>query len=469
MNINFLPLVDLRRLCARTRLIICAVLVNALLASSAAIATDTQVSSALDSPSNNFTAEYYRVNNNEFSVGGSSVEITTYPFSCCAFHFLEGVFKRNHTVTFDYRYDRITKSDLFVPEEIRMELLSLDRRDNHILPKLPSTDGQWCRHSIYVTDDFFSQDSAQVRVRWSSNKAPGSRSLLLYDNIQSQAGNNVRSPRCVDDPSELGLGNGANITSILGLLLDDVITEPGEFVGVVSLPLGTLAPAGGAAITISTFPIDFEFGSDLSIKQSSVDVLIPAGQNSVPYVLDLFDPEPSSATKKLNVECTAGCDSMDVTTAGFWNESSGFGGLINATGYDHFSEHTVNIALEDADTFSGSIEMPEGLTVSGPTLFSINVEEVDGDIIPESYSYSIEGTEGGADFPFHIGVPSDTSATEWRVSVKCLVCAPEISRATLYASTISGGVLTEDNASAFGFGVGSDYTGIIMTLQMVAD
>jgi len=176
--------------------------------------------------------------------------------------------------------------------------------------------------------------------------------------------------------------NADVIPPVLNLLLD---AEPGSFSGTISLPPGVNAGAGGVIYNIGVLEFVFIDG----IFSRPIDaVIIPEGQNSADYQFDLLSADGNHV---LNFECTSGCEGLDVTTDGFWSESLGVVGsfIFGATRFSAAVDNEVDIVMESADTFSGTVSLPSGITGNDFTAVVVRVRDT-GFLQFDSYSTIVQ-------------------------------------------------------------------------------
>jgi hypothetical protein len=235
----------------------------------------------------------------------------------------------------------------------------------------------------------------------------------------------------------------------------------GSFGGDISLPEGTLAGIGGVTITLQANMIDFEIIDGVfTLFPSLVDVTIPEGMNRTSYFLEL-NSNTKSETKSLSFRCKSGCDDLDITTDGNWSESVGVGGLFSKTNYPSRNQNVVNILLEEADTFTGTVSLPTGVVASGEEAITVNVRETTG-FLKTSFFLSILPRAGEVSWPFKIGVPTDSSTPNWNVSIRCLACDSSIPLDTQYAGQVNGGNMTLNSIESHPFPADVDQVGIDM-------
>ena len=253
--------------------------------------------------------------------------------------------------------------------------------------------------------------------------------------------------------------NKPYLPPLLNFILND--SEVSFYSGTIALPVGTNAGPGGATFRISTFPLEI-YQDDGLVKLSNTTITINQGENSAPYSIEL--PRlPNHAEKSLSFECVSGCDNLDVTTVGSWSESVGIVGLIGADRYPNKSE-TVNIVLEDADSFSLTVELPGSLTASGDEFFSVTLRANGTPITLYSFSKSFSVNPGESSWPVMLGVPSSKAESGWSVRISCSInCTSGIDGTAAFATTVTGDPLSTTMGDAFIFGGNSDHSGITAT------
>lgn len=222
--------------------------------------------------------------------------------------------------------------------------------------------------------------------------------------------------------------------------------------GTISLPSGVTAPSGGVILTVRSLRFDsFGFGRDR--------VTIPSGSSSTNYSLVFSD----DVERQVVFNCDDGCGSLDITTSGGWSNTSGVGGDFSAQVFNAGQNHVVNIQLETADTFTGSVSLPEGLVAKGNEFLLASISS-NNRFSFESYSEGEILTAGQTSFDFKIGVPSNATSSSWQVRFVCLDCETRVESKTHYATTIIGAPPALDSDSSFPFLKNTDYANLNLTL-----
>ena len=402
----------------------------------------------LDNTKYQFFSNFFQEHEVDFTAGGSSLKIISPP---PGFSFPSpGVFlSGDNTIFFDYKFD----------QKATMENLSFQAyagSTQSTAGNLEDTAGLWCRVSVYlpVGTDIF---------QWFTLKDDLSNSLILFDNVQIENGNQQISTKCFDSDSG-GASGGTFLGSIVSFLLDDEVTTPGSFSGSIALPSGVVAGAGGVTLRIQTFPLEFRIVG-FEIFVSSTEVTIPQGSNSVNYRIDLQE-DPTFETKGLEFRCLSGCESLDVTTAGLWSEVVGVTNFFNDTDYSHYADNDVDILLEPADSFSGTVQLPNALTFLGTEFIVIRVSEVNV-LFGNSFTTFLSPGVGETSWPFNIGAPSDSTAPNWSIEISCFGCDGAISTASQFATTVNGNPLSTNPVNKHLFVSDQDFTGIELELLLV--
>lgn len=418
----------------------------------------------LDQLGYDFFADTYRIRTDDFTKGGSSLEVMpdlnpNQDSGSGIGVFIDGFV----TLSFDYQYKRNNRSDF---EQLDFVYLS---ENASVRQTLPDTRGKWCRRSLFLNKD--------IRVvQWDIliDKYSGPFSTVLFDNFKIETGNKPQPERCYD-ADELPLpDNGsaaANILSpLLALLLDsdnDVGDLPSEakVFGEVQLPNGVIAPAGGVEVTVSTFPIAFDFG-ELSVRSSSTTVVIPSGQSVVEYEFP-FLISGQGTTRQIKYQCNRGCTELDLATGGFWNDDTGTTDFFGASDYDVNASVSVPILLEGADSFSGLLDFPGTEVATGEEQVVVTVREVvSGFGFPETFSFFYYPSAGDPAFEFDIGVPSDSSANGWTIDIQCSSCPATWEDVKQYVTRPAGYQLARGAASAYTFSSNTDFDNVFLELLL---
>jgi len=224
--------------------------------------------------------------------------------------------------------------------------------------------------------------------------------------------------------------------------------------GSISLPSGRVASGSGSQFIVSTQPF-------LGVQSA---VTIPVSQSTANFSLNL----PNGASYRVRFDCVSGCGGLDFTTAGFWSQMSGIVGLeSNATSYLSAQSQNVNIQLEDADTFSGTIILPEGFQATGDeSLLAIVSASTFGQAA--TFQQTITTQEGETNWPFTIGVPADATGGGWNVNVQCQNCDVDITAEPHYPTTVIGDPASLEISSQFFYLKNRDYRDMSMTLISIA-
>lgn len=362
------------------------------------------------------------------------------------------------TVTFDYKY--VSASDIETLEVL------YDSPEGLVFKSLPETNDQWCTRSYYVPQSAVFQWS----ILFTNISPPFSE--VLFDHFRIESGNRVKPWRCFDPSNEPAPPetNAAQIMpSILGLLLaeSETTTEPERprVLGTLSLPNGVVAPAGGVEVEIKTFPIAFDF-SGPSFETSSDTVTIPAGASEVDYEFP-FLVSGDGVTRELEYECLKGCAEIDVTTGGFWSNTTGTTDFFGASSYDVNTSVNVPVTLEPADSYAGVIDFPGTEVASGEEQIVISVEQAtSGFEFPVVFSFYYYPEAGDPMIPFEIGVPTDSSTLGWDIRITCNSCSEAWEDESQYISRPAGYELTRSAAASYRFQTNTDYNNIFVELLL---
>jgi len=232
--------------------------------------------------------------------------------------------------------------------------------------------------------------------------------------------------------------------------------------GVISLPGGAVAPAGGILMTVSA--------RDTSGAQSFVgqNFFIAEGQNSVAYSLNAIPDDPS-ATWRIRYLCFENFIACrDYVRLAFY--SSGAPNNIThregeATTVSQGSSN-VNFSLLDGITLSGSLTSPIGNAPAGGIDVQMFFQSIDFSV---SNVLSFEILEGQSSFDFAVTVPDDANLT-YRVNYRCDtrqntsgVCENNFLPSAFFQSSAPGNT-TANIANAEGLAGDASRSNIDMTL-----
>lgn len=421
------------------------------------------IAQALDLTTRQVFSDRYRVRSDDFTKGGSSLEVL--PSLSPTSGVTGGYFVEDFvTVTFDYKY---TQNDSSVSEDLEFTYGSPDG----ILAKLlPDTNGEWCTRSYYVGANVGS-------VQWTIlfEQLSGETSEVLFDNFRIEAGNNVQDWECnkvVEPPVSRVTNSARAVVPMLSLLLlqdgSDQPSEPTEpdpfsVFGEISLPSGMVAPVGGLEVEIFTFPIDFRF-QDLFIESSRVTIEIPQGQQKSDYRLP-FLVSGVGLTRQIEYSCIKGCQELGLATGGFWSTVTGTTDFFGATDFDVNSSSNVPITLEAADSFTGSIAFPVGQVATGDEQIVVNVREViSGFGFPITFSFYYYPEAGDTQIALEIGVPTDSSSNGWVIDIRCNGCSDALADGPQYVVKPSGYALVGSASTSYRFASGTDFDNVDVVL-----
>lgn len=238
--------------------------------------------------------------------------------------------------------------------------------------------------------------------------------------------------------------------------------------GDISLPDGTVAPAGGTVFTISTDPLE-SFAVGGGFLESAITVTIAGSQQITSYSLTMRDDDPQGGMlKKLRFNCDSGCDDLGALTQGYWSEINGVVGEANATQYAATQNHVANIELLNADVFSGSVQLPDDFVANGNEGIIV-VARASSFSNPVTFSQTITTTADETSWPFFIAVPQLTGVGGWSIEVTCGSCDEDISSATHYPTTATGDPMTIEPTEDFFFIAFKSFTDMQMTLISIAE
>jgi len=198
---------------------------------------------------------------------------------------------------------------------------------------------------------------------------------------------------------------------------------------------------------------------------SSDEVTILASRRSVDFSFPLLDTDPVE-NQRIEFECVSGCGGS-FTTRGFWSENDGVTGVFGATEYPNDQSHILDIVLEIADNFSGSVSLPSGFVAEGEEIIAVQVQAA-GVLVPDNFSQVFSAQAGDTSWSFNLSIPRDATSGGWNVIVACLDCDADISPERHVPTTRSGDPMSLNEADAFRFPRDQNYSDINMTLISIA-
>jgi hypothetical protein len=237
--------------------------------------------------------------------------------------------------------------------------------------------------------------------------------------------------------------------------------QSNQFSGTFSLPGGVTAPSGGTRFEVRTEPID-EFTFNSQVAYSSTQVNLLAGQSSSNYSIRL-DNSPQVLNKTVRFVCLSGCANLDITTSGWWSASAGVVGQADASSFAANTDRTINLQLEPADIFAGSIVLPEDFTTTGAEQFIVEVVEASF-AITARFTQTIEPSANLQQINFRLGVPSNETGGGWNLSMRCINCANDLEAGPYFAKSISGVPVSLKSVGQFFFRKNADYQNMRLDL-----
>lgn len=237
--------------------------------------------------------------------------------------------------------------------------------------------------------------------------------------------------------------------------------QTNQFSGTFSLPQGIVAPAGGTVFNLATDPLD-EFTLNSRVAYSATEVQIAAGQTSVFYTLRL-DNSPVVLNKTLKFECVSGCDELDITTVGWWSSLKGVVAKADASNFVANTSQTIDIQMEPADVFAGSIIFPDDFLATGTELFTIEITET-AFAVTARFSQQVLATENSQSVDFRLAVPADETNGGWNMSLRCLDCVSDLAAGPYYPTRVNGDPASLESSQQFFFQKNRDYTDIQFSL-----
>ena len=223
--------------------------------------------------------------------------------------------------------------------------------------------------------------------------------------------------------------------------------------GTVSLPNGVVAGSGGVEISLSAFPF-------VDISTSFERVTIPQGQSAAQYSFNFVE----SQERSINFGCNFGCDSLDITTDGAWDNTLGVVGFLSGERFSGTENHIVNITLERADTFSGRLIFPENFAITGDEFLSVTVSSTSIFAVLDRYSFSTLLEKGESEVNFSVGAPTRSAfQNPWEIRVTCSNCSNPIGESSYFATQSNGGVMTTNGNSAFIYQPSRDHRNLTLS------
>jgi len=237
---------------------------------------------------------------------------------------------------------------------------------------------------------------------------------------------------------------------VLLVVMSQAKAQTFSILGTLSLPEGMVAPVGGLTFTIQTDPLEsFEVGG--GNLESSITVVISQGMTDVGYVITLRDDSSqSSAVKRLQFNCDSGCDSLGISQQGYWSDTEGVVGFDGATQYTATQNFPVDILLERADTFSGVVSFPEGLSAVGGEVVRVILRSSSFSN-PVFFQQDIELQAGELQWPFVVSVPQANGVGGWNMELSCLRCDDSIVSDIHFPTTREGDPMTLEATQGFFF------------------
>ena len=235
------------------------------------------------------------------------------------------------------------------------------------------------------------------------------------------------------------------------------------FSGSITLPSGVNAGSTGASFEVGTQFLEFFVDGNGFIRTSSDTVNIPPFGTTANFSFEL-PPNPTFDPHTITFDCESGCNGLDVTTSGFWSESLGVvGSFLDATEYSSSQNQNIDIVLESADVFSGTISLPEGFVATGNEQMVIRVRSTDF-LSFDSYVAYVYPDAGETHGAFVIGAPSTGTTSSWEMEFLCNSCDADIEEQDHFPTTAGGNPPTLEEVEQFIFPNNVDYANMSLTL-----
>lgn len=231
--------------------------------------------------------------------------------------------------------------------------------------------------------------------------------------------------------------------------------QTNQISGSFRLPSGVNATGTGAVFEISTDPLD-QFTLNSRVAFSSTAVTVLPGNNSANYSLRL-DNSPNQVSKKIKFECVSGCQSLDITSVGWWSASRGVVGRADASDYLANANLSIDLTMEGADTFAGTIVLPEGFTSTGNEEYTVEVRE-SSFAVTALFTQTVAPAANATSVPFRIGVPAQETGGGWNLNIRCQACEADLEDGPYYPRSASGNPVSLAAAGQFFFLKNNDFT-----------
>ena len=354
-------------------------------------------------------------------------------------------------------------SEFGVVDLNRFAIMSYDRFGSATtLSEFRSTTNGWRRMAFAIPEN-----SVSIQFEYSFTDATVADIIRIGDAVkidnvtvsaQPQPSVNIAIEEngCIPEPAE---PVQAYLPTIVSLLLEAEPEDPPvdeeptvEIIsGTFSLPTGVV-PAGDVVYEVTTQPFEsFVFEGQ---AYSSTDQVTISAQDSSPTYQLFIPPDADDEQYKIMFKCLQGCETLNVSTDGYWRDATyKVVGEVNAGVFGGGQSHTVNIEMEDAKIFAGSINFPAGLVPAGGEFFSVNLISLNQEDSRFWNFYStIIGVQAGIDtVQFRIGVPLDdpVPTAGWFLFLNCIICDSRFEQRLQYATNILiGNPLTVNGADA---------------------
>ncbi|RBP50869.1 hypothetical protein [Arenicella xantha] len=250
---------------------------------------------------------------------------------------------------------------------------------------------------------------------------------------------------------------------VAGLLFSTTaLSQTNRVSGTVDLPAGIIVSQDELVFEVSTDPLSIILTDDGELETSTT-VTIARFSRSANYSILLKDdassedPDaPDYEDFRLRFECISGCtSSLPLTTAGFWDTSKGVVDELQAELFQLASSPvdddgviTVDIALERADMYSGTIRLPDGVAADGDEEIELVLTGAALSNKPV-FSQMMSASKDQTAFPFLLGVPRLSNISGWNVQLKCETCPEGVLSDPQFPTTAAGNPLSFTDGESF--------------------
>ena len=140
-------------------------------------------------------------------------------------------------------------------------------------------------------------------------------------------------------------------------------------------------------------------------------------------------------------------------------------GLANATEYLANSNRVINLAMQPADLFAGTVNFPNDFAATGTEQLVVEVRE-SSFAATAIFSQTLQPRPGSQSINFKLGVPSTATGGGWNIALRCINCNEDLAAGPYYPTSVNWAPSSLKSSSQFFFIRNRDNTA--MTIDLIS-